>query len=69
MSFYYYNKMVKIIKLFIFILIIYIIFKLKYINNNIFIKAFLILKKFLSLFIIIKKGLKFFYLLNLLKDL
>ena len=40
MLFYYYNKMAKIIKLFISILIIYIIFGLKYISSNIFIKAF-----------------------------
>ena len=39
MLFYCYNKIIKIIKLFISVLIIYIMFKLKYINNNTFIKV------------------------------
>ena len=39
MLFYYYNKIAKIIKLFIFILIIHIIFKLKCVNSDVFIKT------------------------------
>ena len=51
MLFYCYNKIIKIVKLFIFILIIYVIFKLKYINNNIFIKvSFSIWKAFITFY-------------------
>ena len=47
----YYNKMTETVKLFIFILIIYVIFKLKCINNNIFIKiSFSVWKAFITFY-------------------